>query len=64
MTALSKNVYINKLDKVVDKYDNTYHRAMKMKPGNVTPATYIGYGVEHNDKESKNKVGDHVRILI
>ena len=42
MTALSKNVYINKLDKVVDKYDNTYHRAMKMKPGNVTPATYIG----------------------
>ena len=33
-----------------------------MKPTNVKPGTYIKYGVEHNDKDPKFKVGDHVRI--
>ena len=32
MTLVSKNVYINKLDDIVDEYNNTYHRTIKMKP--------------------------------
>ena len=39
MTSISKNVYINKLDDSVNKYNNTYHRAIKMKPVNVKPST-------------------------
>ena len=35
MTLISKNVYINKLDDIVNKYNNTYHRGIKMKPVNV-----------------------------
>ena len=41
MTAISKNVYINKLDYVVDEYNNTYHRTIKMKPVDVKDNTYI-----------------------
>ena len=57
MTAISKNVYINKLDDIVDKYNNTYHRAIKMKPVDVKDNTYIDFKNNVNDK-----VGDHVRI--
>ena len=32
MTAISKNVYIDKLDHIVDEYNNTYHKTIKMKP--------------------------------
>ena len=32
MTSISKNVYIDKLDDIVDEYNNTYHRTIKMKP--------------------------------
>ena len=35
MTSVSKNVYINKLDDIVDEYNNTYHRTIKMKPADV-----------------------------
>ena len=35
MTSLSKNVYIDKLDDIVDEYNNTYHRTIKMKPADV-----------------------------
>ena len=35
MTAVGKNVYIDKLEDIVDKYSNTYHRRIKMKPVNV-----------------------------
>ena len=34
MTAISKNVYIDKLDQIVNEYNNTYHRTIKMKPAN------------------------------
>ena len=44
MTALSKNVYINKLDDIVDEYNNTYHRTNKMKPVDVKDNTYIDFG--------------------
>ena len=62
MTAISKNVYINKLDDIVAEYNNTYHRVIKMKPVNFKYNTYIDFEKEVNDKDPKFKVGDHVRI--
>ena len=41
MTSILKNVYVNKLDDIVDKYNNTYHRTIKMKPVDVNPSIYI-----------------------
>ena len=43
MTAISKNVYIDKLDDIVDEYNNTYHRTIKMKPIDVKDNTYIDF---------------------
>ena len=62
MTAISKNVYIDKLNDMVNEYNNTYHRAIKMKPVGVKDNTYIYFKKEVNDKDPKYKVGDHVRI--
>ena len=62
MTPVSKNVYINKLDDIVDDYNNTYHRTIKMKPVDVKDNTYINFKKDVNDKDPKFKVGDHVRI--
>ena len=62
MTSISKNVYIKKLDDIVDEYNNTYHRTIKMKPVDVKDNTYIDFKKEVNDKDHKFKVGDHVRI--
>ena len=44
MTAISKNVYIDKLDDTVNEYNNTYHRTIKMKPIDVKDNTYIDFG--------------------
>ena len=62
MTSVSKNVYINKLDDIVNEYNNTYHRTIKMKPVDVKDNTYIDFKKEVNDKDPKFKVSDHVRI--
>ena len=62
MTSVSKNVYIDKLDDIVNEYNNTYHRTIKMKPIDVKDNAYIDFGKEVNDKDPKFKVGDHVRI--
>ena len=62
MTAVSKNVYIDQLDDVVNQYNNTYHRVIKMNPTEVKDNTYIHYIKEVNDKDPKYKVGDHDRI--
>ena len=62
MTSVSKNVYIDKLDDIVNEYNNTYHRTIKMKPVDVKDNAYIDFSKEVNDKDSKFKVGDHVRI--
>ena len=43
MTSVSKNVYIDKLDDIVDEYNNTYHRTIKMKPIDVKDNTYIDF---------------------
>ena len=43
MTSTSKNVYINKLDDIINEYNNTYHRAIKMKPTDVKDNKYIDF---------------------
>ena len=62
MTSISRNVYINKLDDIVNKCNNTYHRTIKMKPVDVKSNTYIKTSKEINDKDPKFKIGDIVRI--
>ena len=62
MTAISKNVYFDVLNDIIDKYNNTYHRATKMKPIDVKSDSFVEYNDESNEKDSKFKIGDHVRI--
>ena len=62
MTSISKNVYINKVDDIVDEYNNTYHTTIKIKPIDVKDNTYINTNKETNDKDPKFKVGDRVGI--
>ena len=62
MRAISKNVYIDKLDDIVKEYNNKYHTSTKMEPVDVKDNTYINVKKETNDKNPKFKVGDHVRI--
>ena len=65
MTSVSKNVYINKLDDIVNEYNNTYHRTIKMRPVDVKDNTYIDPMelLRSNDKNPEFKVGGHVRIF-
>ena len=62
MTSISKNACIHQLNDIVNEYNNTYHRAIKMKPIDVKDNTYVNTAKEVNDKDSKFKVGDRVRI--
>ena len=62
MTSISKNVYTDQLDYIVNKYNNTYHRTIKMKPADVKSNTYIESSKEINNKDPKFKIGDIVRI--
>ena len=55
-------MYINKLDDIVNEYNNTYHRTIKMKSVDVKDNTYIESMQRCNDKYPKFKVRDHVRI--
>ena len=59
MTSISKNVYVDKLDDIVNKYNNTKHRTIKIKP---IEDTYSDFGKEVNDNDPKFKVGDRMRI--
>ena len=47
MTSISKNVYIDKLDGIVNIYNNTYHRTIKMKPVDVKSSTYFDFNKEN-----------------
>ena len=67
MTSLSKFVYIDKLDDIVNEYNNTYHKTFKMKPVDVKDNKYIDSMElrsikQVNDSNHKFRVGDHVRI--
>ena len=60
MAAVSKNVYIDKLDDIVNEYNNKFHRTSKMKPFEVKDNTYIDFIKKVNGKDSKFKSCDHV----
>ena len=62
MTTISKNVYIDVLNDIVNKYNNTVHRTIKIKPTDVTNDSYVEYNEDSNKKGPKFKVGDNVRI--
>ena len=62
MTAISKNVYFDALDDIVNKYNSTVHRTIKTKPIDVTGDYYAEYNENFNKKDPKFKVGDNVRI--
>ena len=62
MTAISKNVYFDVLHDIVNKYNNTIHRIIKMKPIDVTDDSLAENNEESNKRNPKVKVGDHVRI--
>ena len=72
MTAISKNVYFDVLDDIVNKYNNAVHRTIKMKPIEVTDDFYAEYNetlielhsikLHSNEKDHKFKGGDDVRI--
>ena len=53
---------MDKLNDIVDEYNKTKHRTIKMKPIDVKDNTYIDFGKEVNGNDPKFKVGDHVRI--
>ena len=55
MTSISKTVYIDNLDKIVNKYNNKYKKTIKIKPVDVHPSMYIDLG-------PKFKIGNIVRI--
>ena len=62
MTAISKNVYVDKLDDILNEFNNRYQRTIKVKPVDVKDNTYIASEKEVNDKNPKFKVGDYVKI--
>ena len=62
MTSVSENVYIDKLDDMVSKYNNTYHSTIKMKSVDVGSSTYIDFNKENNKDDPIFEVGDDVRI--
>ena len=62
MTAISKNVYFNVLNYIADKYSNTYHKTIKMKPIDVKSDSFAEYNEDSNEKDPNFRVGDHIRI--
>ena len=60
MTTISKNVYSDKLNDIVDKYNNTVHKTIKIKRIDVTDDSYVECNEESNKKDPKFKVGDRV----
>ena len=62
MTSVSKNLYIDKLDDIVNKYNNIYHSTIKMKPVDVKSNAYFNSRKEINDKDPKFKTDGTDRI--
>ena len=56
MTLISENVYIDKLNDIVEEYKNTYNRTMKMRPVDVKSSTYIDFDVENSDKDPEESL--------
>ena len=53
MSSISTNVYIDRLYGIVNKYNNTFHSKIKMKPVDVKSNTYIDCNKDINDKDPK-----------
>ena len=64
MTLLSKNVYINKLDNIVNEYNNAYHRAIKINPHDVKLGKWIDFNVENDDKDPKFEINKFCKKLL
>ena len=62
MTSVSKNIYIDKLDDIVNEHNSTYDKTIKMKSVDVKNNTYTDFKKGVNDEDPKFKVGDHVKI--
>ena len=62
VTVISKIVYFDVLHDIIDQYNNTVRRTIKMKPTDVMGDSYVEYNENPNKKDLKFKVGDHVRI--
>ena len=60
--SMSKNIYIDQLDDIVNKYNNTYHSTIKMKPIDVKWNTYIDFSKEIDNEDPKFKICDILRI--
>ena len=63
MTSVLKNVYIDNLADIFNKYNNKYHDTIKMKPVDVKSSTYIVYLIENDEKNIKFKVDVYIGIL-
>ena len=64
MTSVSKNVYIDRLDDIVDKHNNTYHYTIKIKPADINPRIYIDINKENNKERPTFKVGNHAGLKV
>ena len=62
LLQFQKMYLIDKIDNIVDKYNNTYHSAISIRPADVKSSTYIDFSIETIDKDPKFKVDDHVVI--
>ena len=62
ITVISKNVDVDVLDDIVNNFNNTVHRTIKMKPIDVTSDSYAEYNEDSNKRNYKFKAGDHARI--
>ena len=62
MTAISKNVDFDVLDDIVNKYNDSVYKTIKMKPIDVTDDSYAKWNEDFDKKDPEFKVGDHVII--
>ena len=62
ITSVSKDMYIDKLNDIVSKYNNTYHRSIKVKPVDAKPKAYNDFSKGINDEHPKFKIGNIVGI--
>ena len=62
LRSISTNIYIDKLDDIVNRYNNIYHSTNKKKPVNVVPSTSIDSSQEINNEDPKFKIGVTVRM--
>ena len=62
INSISTKIYIDKLNNIVNKYNNTYHNTIKMNLVEVKSSAYVNSSKDINDKDPKFKVWDIVRI--